>query len=114
MRAPTFLVAAGVALFLATQPLRAQPKPATLEAVMEKLKSGKSEEKLKAAQELGKRGAAAKPAARLLCEVSIHNVNPEVPAAARAALAKVRPDLRRRKCGSCLRSRGRNRLAPRE
>lgn len=84
-------------ILISTNLLLAQPKPgdktAAIEALMTKLKSKKNDERVKAAQDLGKLGADAGPAARLLCETALGDIIPEVRQAALAALAKVRPDL---------------------
>jgi hypothetical protein len=66
--------------------------PAEFRAVAAKLKSGTTEERVNAAEQLAGMGEKALPVARLLCEVALEP-SQKVSRAALAALEKVHPDL---------------------
>src|SRR5262249_23110313 len=66
--------------------------PVELRAVAARLRSGTTEERVKAAEQLAEMGEKALPAARVLCEVALEP-SQKVSRAALAALEKIHPDL---------------------
>ncbi len=69
-----------------------QPKPGSLAAMIRDLNKGESAARIRAAEQLGKMGEAAKPAARALCSAATDD-SKEIRGAAIEALEKVEPSL---------------------
>jgi hypothetical protein len=78
----------------ATPPPTDSGKSFDLEPIINKLKAGTTEEKIKAAEDLARLGERAKPASRALCEAALGSLEAVVQAAL-LALEKVHPELQR-------------------
>ncbi len=77
-------------------PQKPEPLPQPderLQPILPALKARKSEERLRAVEELGRLGEAARPAARNLCDVLVSDPSQAVRQAALAALEKIHPEL---------------------
>src|SRR5262249_53969567 len=75
-------------------PVKTEPKlDERLKPFVVALKSKKSEERLRAVEELGKLGNVARPAAQAVCEVLVTDTTPALREAALAALEKIHPEL---------------------